>query len=512
MLHQAQTTTAQTTIAQTDADTTAQHTPASSKLKPRGLGWMSALLLLVALLALTVFTDQDKSVQASERAVNSNGIIAYVTENHEIWVVNADGSQARKLWEIPQDQRAYMTSGIQDLAWRKDGSMLAFVSGHEPQCSVYETNVYVIDADGSNFQRVTNRPACSETKEIATGSVTVSLRNQFTTSQIAEVSVEGLTEPVFVSLLPSQVKQITIPNVPDLGANIMQAVVAVEGSRRWIIPGADVIAGQTVDAGELAFTTAARLSSFKVWDVSWSPDGQSLAFLLGSGIMQQVPLQGGVLQRSSNLLAGDAQAIQAANLSWSPVDNTVIYTAFDLESGTAVYRATVDSDQVAERLVNVDDTRGLAWLPDGSGFVMANFLKEFFTPVNGNLFYIDLANEMIYQLTNFDSEYAFSPSVSPDGKEVIFHYAPNLEPTSSATLRIIPLGGGEATQFGPSDIAHPAWGVGSVSTPPMATSTPTPTATATSQPGATATATPTATVSPQPEGSDHTVYLPYTTR
>ncbi|MBX3051282.1 MAG: PD40 domain-containing protein [Caldilineaceae bacterium] len=505
---------------QTDLSTATQCAQFGRKQKPRGLGWMSVLLLLVGLLALTVFTDGDMAAQASERAVSSNGVIAYATENHEIWVVNADGSQARKLWEIPQDQRGHMTSGIQDLVWRKDGSMLAFVSGHEPQCSVYETNVYVINADGSNFQRVTNRPACSEMQGIATGSVTVSLRNGFTTSQIAEVTVEGLREPVFVSLLPGLVKQITIPNVPDLGPGIMQAIVAVEGSRRWIIPGVDVVAGQTVDAGELAFTSAGRLPSFKVWDVSWSSDGQSLAFLLGSGSMQQVPLQGSVLQRSRDLLAGDAQNIQASNLSWSPADNTVIYTAFDQENGTAVYRATVDSDQPAQHLVTVDETRGLAWLPDGSGFVIANFLQQFSTPVKSNLFYIDLVNESIYQLTTYESEYAFSPSVSPDGQQVIFHYAPNLEPGSSATLRIIPLSGGEATQFGPSNIAHPAWGVGSVSSAPTPTHTPTatatplpgatatPTATATSLPGATST--PTAT--PQPASKDHAIYLPYTTR
>ncbi len=493
---------------QTDLSTATQRPYADNPIKPRRLGWMSALLLLMGLLALAVFTNRDMAVQASERAVSRSGVIAYVTENHEIWVVNADGSQARKLWEIPQDQRGHMTSGIQDLIWRKDGSMLAFVSGHEPQCSVYETNVYVINADGSNFQRITNRPACSQMQGIATGSVTVSLYNRFTSSQIAEVTVEGLREPVFVSLLPSQKKQIVIPNVPDLGPGLMQAVVAVEGSRRWIIPGADVVAGQTVDASELAFTSAARLSSFKVWDVSWSSDGQSLAFLLGSGSMQQVPLQGSVLQRSRDLLAGDAQTIQASNLSWSPADNTVIYTAFDQENGTAVYRATVDSDQPAQHLVTVDETRGLAWLPDGSGFVIANFLQEFFTPVKSNLFYIDLVNELIYQLTTYESEYAFNPSVSPDGQEVIFHYAANLGPGSSSILRIISIGGGAATQFGPSNIGEPAWGAGSVSSAP--TPTHTPTATATSLPGATST--PTATATPLPVNSDHAIYLPYTTR
>ncbi|MEZ4639223.1 MAG: hypothetical protein R2856_30375 [Caldilineaceae bacterium] len=150
------------------------------------------LLLLVGLIVtFLAATGADTSAQIVDRSISAGGLIAYSNANHEIWLSAPDGGSARKLWEVPQAYRGSMVSGITNLSWNKDGSMLAFVSGHEPHCSWYETNLYVINVDGSGFRRITNRPSCEEATTLPTGSVSVTVRNDFNEVMSVEVTVEG---------------------------------------------------------------------------------------------------------------------------------------------------------------------------------------------------------------------------------------------------------------------------------------------------------------------------------
>ncbi len=495
------------------------YVPTHSVIRVRR-AWIGGLLLIAGLLILLASGRQSVSAQIVDRSISAGGIIAYATANHEIWISAPDGSNARKLWEIPQDARANMISGLRDLSWNKDGSTLAFVSGHEPHCSWYETNIYVINVDGSGFRRITNRPTCTEAAAMATGTITVNIRNDFNDIQIAEITVEGAPQTTFVSLLPGISKQVTIPNVPDLGPGLFQSVIAIEGGNRWWTPGVDVVAGQTVHAGELVLSAAGRVSGVNVSDPTWSPDSQTIGFLLAGRLMQRVALNAGVLQRSVDLLSGDPQGIAASELAWSPVDDTVIFTASNTNGGRSIFRATVGSADAAVLLVNVDDTRGLSWLPDGSGFVMVNYLAEFFSPVTSNLWHIDLVNSQAIQLTQFENEFAFNPTISPDGQQIAFNYAPDLQPETSSEIRILPISGGNMTPFGPGNIAYAAWAPddGTIDPTPTATSvpptaTPIPATATPTAPGTSPTATATSpTVTPAPGSSNDSIFLPYTVR
>jgi len=55
------------------------------------------------------------------------GSIAYVRNEKEIRVIQADGSGDHQLW-THKDAQPY--SGIGDVAWSPDGKALAFSSGH----------------------------------------------------------------------------------------------------------------------------------------------------------------------------------------------------------------------------------------------------------------------------------------------------------------------------------------------------------------------------------------------
>jgi Tol biopolymer transport system component len=113
-----------------------------------GTGW-------VAEEYLTFVRDVDLS-QAQRPELAGAGRIAYVREN-DVWLMNADGSDQRKLLELSRsgDKDAYLSP--RDLTWSPDGTMLSFnisrwadggANGTE------ELHVVTVGADGSGSDRV----------------------------------------------------------------------------------------------------------------------------------------------------------------------------------------------------------------------------------------------------------------------------------------------------------------------------------------------------------------------
>jgi Tol biopolymer transport system component len=60
-----------------------------------------------------------------------------------------------------------------------------------------------------------------------------------------------------------------------------------------------------------------------------------------------------------------------------------------------------------------------AWLPDGSGFVYT---------IDHQIYHYDLATSQNTLLANFYGDYVFNPSVSPDGRYVVFEWQTSLNP------------------------------------------------------------------------------------
>ena len=70
----------------------------------------------------------------------------------EIYVMDADGGNLQRLTNDPNDDRSP--------SWSPDGKRIAFVSMRDGHVmgGIPTSEIYVIDADGGNLQRLTNNP------------------------------------------------------------------------------------------------------------------------------------------------------------------------------------------------------------------------------------------------------------------------------------------------------------------------------------------------------------------
>ena len=161
-------------------------------------------------------------------------------------------------------------------------------------------------------------------------------------------------------------------------------------------------------SGEVRELTRAH----RVHEPDVSPDGTRIACTVGSTGRRDlaiVPIAGG----APTVLAGDLPGF-VYGPSWSPDGRSIAYSRwkpgglrdvhiYDLASGK-------DRALWVDRAMDVDPS----FTPDGRFVVFSSDRTGIY-----NLFAYELATERLYQVTNLLSG-AFQPTVSPDGKRVVF--------------------------------------------------------------------------------------------
>ena len=110
------------------------------------------LVLLSLAVLLAYFTPVARAQKDLPPRV---GTIAYVRGGTEVRLINADGTNDRKLWTHPDAKKEL---GIYDVAWRPDGKELVISSGHAAAYSLYHSDLYAIRPDGSRLYRDIARP------------------------------------------------------------------------------------------------------------------------------------------------------------------------------------------------------------------------------------------------------------------------------------------------------------------------------------------------------------------
>ncbi|MEZ4618591.1 MAG: hypothetical protein R2867_24170 [Caldilineaceae bacterium] len=204
-----------------------------------------SIALLFACLVLFVGMGGSNAMRLYAQTPNLDGTIAYISDD-TIRAINTNGTNDRPLF-VPDERNVFAMTGLD---WSPDGSTLAFTSNHERTCSVYDGDVYTMQANGSNIRRLTNGPACAELDAYPKGTVVLEVESRVSDETLFVVYVEGAPEAIVVTLGFGEVKQVTFTGVADFGQGVLQRTSASVGHSRWVDPSVnvDVVAGGTASA------------------------------------------------------------------------------------------------------------------------------------------------------------------------------------------------------------------------------------------------------------------------
>lgn len=393
---------------------------------------------------------------------NTGGTIAYVRNGTEIRLIEADGSNDRRLWTHPNAKKEL---GIYDVEWRPDGKEIAFSSGHAAVYSLYHADLYAIRPDGTGFRKLTNPPDRGEFARYPKGSVSVTFRNDqpsYLQSQASYgvfiVYVAGADEPQQITLPPGSTKTVVFRNVADFG-NMTQAVVAMWGNYRWFTPGLDVKAGRLSKAPAFSITGdgVELLGAFRP---VWRSDGSRVSYRSGVCTLNSTPVNPTPGEYVFNPLFAGQGPLGTCVWDWGPTAataNQILYTE-NASGDSSVFRINDGGKHPGEKLTQYSDIQyqllfDLQWLPDGSGFVYANqtLMRD-----SANLFRYDFGPRKTTQITKLRNEFAGNFSISPDGKAIVFERARSLDEDRVTDLWIVPINGGNPRLL-VSNGSSPSW-------------------------------------------------------
>ncbi len=404
---------------------------------------------LFIMLGLGILVAVEPRQLSAASAQSTAGTIAYVVPNDttgdEIWLTAPNGTNNRKIFSVNKAD-PYHVQAITDLAWRPDGTTLAFASNHEEACSWLASDIYAIQADGTGYRRVTNSPNCAALANYPKGNVTVGISG----GGFYQIYVQGA--PGLQSVLGGY--EVTFSNVADLG-NVFQPAVAIDGEYRAFGAGVDVKAGQTVDAGILD-GAGWGFSNFGIYKLNWNRDGTRIGYALSCSQLYGIsasPTLGSIGQPLINV--PDLTPCVMAWGSTPSTANQILYFTQTEEPG--IYLTTEGSTSVGTKLVsaeNWDTVFDIQYLPDGSGFIysMTGYYRS-----QSNLYRYDFASGQSIPLTNFSEKYARSFGISPDAQNIIFGLTTNFYSDYDASELWTVGMNGSGLQLFASNGAHPTW-------------------------------------------------------
>ena len=394
----------------------------------------------------------------SVAAGQSGGKIAYVRGSTEIRLINPDGTSDRMLWT---DKALTPELGIFDMAWKPDGTELAFSSAHEQLTSPYVADLYAIRPDGTALRKITNPPDRAGLAKLPKGSVTVKVLNN-TPADVGPptfvIHVEGADEPIQVSILPGETKTLVFKSVADLG-RFPQRITAMYGKYRWFVPGVDVIAGRNVVAPIFPILDQG-FELLGAFHPVWRADGSRISFRDGLCVVSSVPATPSPGSSTFNPFFSGKAPSGACSWDWGPtaaLANQVVYT--DNYPDSNIFQMTEGGTHPGMKLTSFNNipnqhVKGLHWMPDGSGVLYStlNLFQD-----TANIFRYDIATKRTTQLTTLEKEFARAFSVSPDGRSVVFERCPTAEDEAGCNIWVVGTDGKGMHELVKNGL-RPAWG------------------------------------------------------
>ena len=261
----------------------------------------------------------------------NGGVIAFTSErdgNSEIYIMNADGSDPRRLTDNP----AY--DGWP--TWSPDGSQIAFMSKRSGN-----PDIYVMDADGSNIQQLTTHSANDIWPDWSPDGARIAfLSRRDGNFEIYLINADGTD----LQRLTNTSSHEDFPNWSPDGERLVFS--RVEGNDGTFIINADG-------------TEEQMLMEIVALEPSWSPDGTRIIFASdheGFRGIYVIDIDGSDLQRISSTRAGENCP------EWS-LDGTRILFASWRDGDGEIYVMNVDGSNLQQLTDNRMVDEFPAWRP-----------------------------------------------------------------------------------------------------------------------------------------------------
>jgi Tol biopolymer transport system component len=351
--------------------------------------------------------------------------IAYVTAatRDDIRVIDPDGGNDRLLWSHGQEDPSEV-SFIWDLDWSPDSRELAFTSTHESGCSLLYSDVYAVGTNGGNYRRLSGPPACGALSAFPSATVRVPVRNGTLDSIDIFLYFLGAPESKQVSLPAGGTTTVTFEDVADFGAGVLQYAMMINGSNR------ELASSAAVDVQPNGSHTTAELEAWAPaapgWEArspSWHSDGSRLGYAFNFNTLYSQPAFPKPLELGDDLIAAAEMPNLVTHLNWNPASEwsqELLYVGWTPEA-SSIYWVEEGSTTAGSALLTFETWEkvlGLAWLPDGNGFVFS--VVEGLAGDLADLWEFSFETSSATRITNFTGEYAGELSVSPDGQEIVF--------------------------------------------------------------------------------------------